>query len=143
MTKHKFLQCSISPVSASISGATYVGVPHTVKTGSVTTMANPKSASFRLILPLLCRWTLKYIWERFFLKCLTNDLKLETIFIKVHLLIPHEKIFRLDVSVCDALVMDVLQSLADVLNHPGCTRFAEFSTLGNSIKQITTSHQLH
>lgn len=39
------------PVSNRISGATYVGVPHIVKTGSVTTMARPKSPNFNLKRP--------------------------------------------------------------------------------------------
>lgn len=43
------------PVSQRISGATYVGVPHIVKTGSVTTMARPKSPSFSLQMPAASR----------------------------------------------------------------------------------------
>lgn len=43
------------PVSQRISGATYVGVPHIVKTGSVTTIARPKSPSFSLQTPAAWR----------------------------------------------------------------------------------------
>ena len=39
------------PVSAMISGATYVGVPHTVYSGPSTTVARPKSPSFRDLVP--------------------------------------------------------------------------------------------
>lgn len=43
------------PFSARISGATYVGVPHTVNMGFVTCFARPKSASFSVVdLSALC-----------------------------------------------------------------------------------------
>lgn len=48
------------PVSQRISGATYVGVPHIVKTGSVTTIARPKSPSFSLQMSAASR----SIWDR-------------------------------------------------------------------------------
>jgi len=39
------------PVSAMISGATYVGVPQTVYKGPSTTVASPKSPSFKDLVP--------------------------------------------------------------------------------------------
>lgn len=39
------------PVSAMISGATYVGVPQTVYSGPSTTVAKPKSPSFSDLVP--------------------------------------------------------------------------------------------
>lgn len=39
------------PDSAMISGATYVGVPHTVYKGPSTTVARPKSPSFNDFVP--------------------------------------------------------------------------------------------
>lgn len=54
MTNYKYIHL---PFSASISGATYVGVPHTVNMGFVTCFARPKSASFSVVdLSALC-WT--------------------------------------------------------------------------------------
>lgn len=47
------------PVSAIISGATYVGVPHTVYKGPSTTVASPKSPSFNDLLPSWCSYTYK------------------------------------------------------------------------------------
>lgn len=44
----------IYPVSAMISGATYVGVPQTVYRGPSTIVARPKSPSFRDLLPSWC-----------------------------------------------------------------------------------------
>lgn len=47
-------QQAIYPVSAMISGATYVGVPQTVYRGPSTIVARPKSPSFRDLLPSWC-----------------------------------------------------------------------------------------
>lgn len=47
----------IYPVSAMISGATYVGVPQTVYRGPSTIVARPKSPSFRDLLPSWCSYT--------------------------------------------------------------------------------------
>ena len=38
---------STYPVSSKISGATYVGVPHTRNIGLLTSVAKPKSANLR------------------------------------------------------------------------------------------------
>lgn len=48
---------SIYPVSAMISGATYVGVPQTVYRGPSTMVARPKSPNFRDLLPSWCSYT--------------------------------------------------------------------------------------
>lgn len=45
------------PVSAMISGATYVGVPQTVYRGPSTMVASPKSPSFSDLLPSWCSYT--------------------------------------------------------------------------------------
>lgn len=43
--------CPPHPVSAMISGATYVGVPQTVYKGPSTIVASPKSPSFKDLVP--------------------------------------------------------------------------------------------
>ena len=45
------LEWKTYPDSSRISGATYVGVPHTKNIGDFTSTANPKSASFTDFVP--------------------------------------------------------------------------------------------
>lgn len=114
-----------------ISGATYVGVPHTVYKGPSTTVARPKSPSFNDLVPSgysdtwnETRAQLKPSEQLGFFFSQKNDASIKI----------YQQVLWFNVSVDDVDAVQVLQSSSEIVHHERGIPLRVFSRGGDGIE---------